>query len=135
MLHKPKDGWNASSAAGRKILAGLLVGIPDRKAVEDTHQHLRANNLVMWEAIAWHAQKGYAKLDFGRTSRGNEGLRRFKRGWGTTEHPVTYLRVDLLTGQRVTAQDRTSGWHTTLFRHAPPAVSRWLGAVLYRHAA
>lgn len=101
----------------------------------DTHQHLRANNLVMWEAMAWHAQHGYATFDFGRTARGNEGLRRFKRGWGAVEHPVTYLRVDLLTGQRVAPQDRTAGWHTALFRHAPPTLARWVGSLLYRHAA
>lgn len=101
----------------------------------ESHQHLRANNLVMWEAIAWHAQHGYVALDFGRTSRMNEGLRRFKRGWGAAEHPVTYLRVDLSTGRRVTTLDRTAGWHTALFRHAPPVVARWVGAMLYRHAA
>jgi hypothetical protein len=101
----------------------------------ESHQQLRANNLVMWEAIAWHAQHGYAVFDFGRTSCANEGLRRFKRGWGATEHPVTYLRVDLATGRRVTPQDRTTGWHTTLFRHAPPAVARWIGNLLYRHVA
>jgi hypothetical protein len=104
-------------------------------ASRDSHQHLRANNLVMWEAIAWHAQQGYTALNFGRTGRANEGLRRFKRGWGATEHPITYLRVDLLTGQRSVPDDRTEGWHTALFRHAPPAVSRWIGDLLYRHAA
>jgi hypothetical protein len=101
----------------------------------DSQQQLRANNLVMWEAIAWHAQHGYVAFDFGRSSLLNEGLRRFKRGWGAAEYPVTYRRLNLRTGQRVAPQDRTAGWHTALFRHAPPAVARWVGSLLYRHAA
>lgn len=101
----------------------------------DSHQQLRANNFVMWEAIAWHAQHGYATFDFGRTSLMNDGLRRFKRGWGATEYPVTYWQVDLRTGLRGVPRDRAAGWHTALFRHAPPALARWVGSFLYRHAA
>lgn len=101
----------------------------------EQRQHLRGNNLVMWEAIAWHAQHGFVGFDFGRTASSNEGLRRFKRGWGAVEHPLTYLRVDLRTGERIVSPDRAAGWPTTLFRHAPPVVARWVGALLYRHAA
>src|SRR6185436_13199361 len=44
-------------------------------------QHLRPNNLLFWEAIEWHARRGFTQLCFGRTALGNEGLRRFKLGW------------------------------------------------------
>ena len=98
-------------------------------------QQLRANNLVMWEAIAWHAQHGHVALDLGRTASTNEGLRRFKRGWGAVEYPLSYLRIDLRTGERVATPDGAAGWHTALFRHAPPTLSRWVGNLLYRHAA
>lgn len=101
----------------------------------EEHQQLRANNRVMWEAIAWHAEHGFAVLDFGRTAQGNAGLRRFKRGWGAVEHALTYLRIDLRTGEQVAAPDGADGWHTPLFRHAPPSVARWVGNLLYRHAA
>jgi hypothetical protein len=101
----------------------------------ESHQHLRANNLVMWDAIAWHAQHGYVALDFGRTAQANEGLRRFKRGWGAAEHPITYVRINLRTGERTAPPDQAAGWHTALFRHAPPLVARWVGTLLYRHAA
>ncbi|MGB5847992.1 MAG: peptidoglycan bridge formation glycyltransferase FemA/FemB family protein, partial [Ignavibacteriaceae bacterium] len=49
------------------------------------YQNLRANNLVMWEAIKYYSAKGFKSFSFGRTEPDNEGLRKFKLGWGTTE--------------------------------------------------
>jgi len=51
-------------------------------------QHLRGNNLVMWEAIKWCRRSGHASLSFGRTSIANQGLRRFKLGFGTEEYQI-----------------------------------------------
>lgn len=104
-------------------------------ASDDSRQHLRANNLVMWEAIKWHARQGFAGLDFGRTSLGNEGLRRYKLGWGPVERTVDYVRYDLQAGAFVTAQDRAAGWHNRLFRVLPISLSRLAGALLYKHVA
>ena len=36
------------------------------------YQNLRANNLVMWEAIKWYSQNGYKSLCFGRTEPENQ---------------------------------------------------------------
>ena len=33
-------------------------------ASDKTYQHLRANNLVMWEAIKWACDKGYKAFSF-----------------------------------------------------------------------
>lgn len=104
-------------------------------ASDDTQQHLRANNLVMWRAITWHAQRGFTSLDFGRTSLYNEGLRRFKLGWGTTESRLDYTRLDPATGRYLSCPDRATGWHSHLFRRVPPSLSRFLGRLLYRHVA
>ncbi len=49
-------------------------------------QRLRPNNLVMWEAMKRYAGEGFMGLHLGRTSLANEGLRRFKLGFGATEH-------------------------------------------------
>ena len=104
-------------------------------ASDASQQHLRANNLVMWEAIKWHARHGFAQLDFGRTSLGNEGLRRYKLGWGTVERSVEYVRFDLRSGQFVTVKDGAAGWHNHLFRSLPISLSRLAGSLLYKHAA
>ncbi len=104
-------------------------------ASDERLQHLRANNLVMWEAIKWHAQRGFASLDFGRTSLANTGLRKFKLSWGTVERTIEYVRWDLRTNAFVTVKDEASGWYNRIFRLLPVSVSRLAGAVLYKHAA
>jgi lipid II:glycine glycyltransferase (peptidoglycan interpeptide bridge formation enzyme) len=53
-------------------------------ASNETFQHLRGNNLVMWEAIRHFSRAGLKKLNLGRTSLDNDGLRRFKLGWNAT---------------------------------------------------
>ncbi len=98
-------------------------------------QHLRANNLVMWEAIKRFSRQGLARLDFGRTSLNNEGLRRFKASWGAEQRHITYVRYENATGSFVRAPDLTSGKHTFVFRTLPAVFSRLIGRALYRHVA
>ncbi len=104
-------------------------------ASDETRQELRANNLLMWEAILWHAQRGFKTLDFGRTSIGNAGLRRYKLGWGAVERSIEYVRYDLRQGRFVTVTDGATGWHNQLFRALPISLSRLAGSVLYKHVA
>ena len=66
------------------------------------YQHLRANNLVIWKAIQWYCENGYKSLSFGRTDMGNEGLRRFKKGWGAEEIMIKYYRYDVEKEEFVT---------------------------------
>jgi hypothetical protein len=104
-------------------------------ASDERYQHLRANNLAMWEAIKWHAREGFTALDFGRTSLGNAGLRRFKLGWGTQERRIDYIRYDCRARSFVSARDEASGWHNRIFRVLPAFLSGWIGAALYKHVA
>jgi hypothetical protein len=102
-------------------------------ASDESLQHLRGNNVVMWEAMRWLARNGFERLDLGRTAPANEGLRRYKCGWGAEENPLTYVKYDLRKGGFTTDRDRTSGWHTGLFRRLPLPLCRLAGALLYRH--
>lgn len=104
-------------------------------ASDERLQHLRANNLVMWEAIKWHRREGFARLDFGRTSLGNAGLRRFKLGWGAVERTIDYVRLDAQTGSPMPAPDESSGWYNPIFRQLPLPLARLAGSVLYKHVA
>ncbi|MBX3744424.1 MAG: GNAT family N-acetyltransferase [Verrucomicrobiae bacterium] len=104
-------------------------------ASDETHQALRPNNLVFREAIRLCARQGATSLDLGRTSLANEGLRRFKRGWGSSERMVSYLRYDLRTRQTIPTPDRASGWHTLLFQHMPQPLASLIGRFVYRLAA
>jgi hypothetical protein len=127
--------------AGRTAVAGAMFFHSAKQAIykfgasDDRFQRLRANNLVMWEAIRWYAAHGVDELDFGRTSLNNEGLRSFKLGWGTQERTIEYARYDRRRGGFVTVADEASGWHNHVFRALPAAISRGIGAGLYRHMA
>jgi lipid II:glycine glycyltransferase (peptidoglycan interpeptide bridge formation enzyme) len=104
-------------------------------ASDETYQHLRGNNLVMWEAIKWLSRIGAKKLHFGKTSMSNEGLRRFKLGWGAVEEKIEYVKYDLRKNDFVTDKDKISGWHNRVFRALPVFASRLIGHALYRHWA
>ncbi|HVU32364.1 MAG TPA: GNAT family N-acetyltransferase [Opitutaceae bacterium] len=104
-------------------------------ASDETQQQYRGNNLVMWEAIRWHAARGFESLDFGRTSLGNSGLRAFKQAWGTQEYPINYCKFDFRANAFVADSDRSTGWHAAIFGRLPLSVSRLVGAVLYKHIA
>ena len=98
-------------------------------------QNLRANNLVMWEAIRWLVQNGFETLSFGRTAVQNDGLRRFKLGWGTAEYPISYQEFDYRKNGYVVGADEAYGWHNAIFSRLPIWLSRVAGACLYRHWA
>jgi hypothetical protein len=104
-------------------------------ASDETYQQFRGNNLVMWEAIRWHARQGFATLDLGRTSMANSGLRQFKLNLGAEERIVDYFKYDLRTDTFVSDTDRSTGWHSRFFRSLPQPMSRLIGTVLYRHIA
>lgn len=102
-------------------------------ASDQALQQARANNLVMWVGIKALAQEGFETLHFGRTSAGNEGLRRFKLGWGAREETIEYFRFDTRAEEWLAAPDRASGVHNVLFGRLPLAVNRMAGAVIYPH--
>jgi hypothetical protein len=132
-------GFVALVRAGSRPVAGAVFFHTDRHAIykfgasDASRQELRGNNLVMWEGIKALAQRGCSTLDFGRTSLGQEGLRRFKLGWGAQERGLAYWRLDSARQMWLTARDKSSGLHTTLFRHLPLPLHRLAGALLYPH--
>ena len=127
-----------ASYRGRTI-AGAVYFHFGRNAVykygasDRSYQNLRANNLVMWEAIRRYAAEGLRVFDFGRTEPGNEGLLQFKRGWGAVERPVNYYRYDLRRDVFVTSHLAVTGAHTAYFRHMPMPLLKLAGTLLYRH--
>jgi len=97
------------------------------------YQELRPNNVVMWEAIKKYAASGFARLHLGRTSLANQGLRRFKLGFGAREEQIQYYKFDFNKNLFVKDFDFSSGWLTSTFSCLPPAVQRLFGALFYPH--
>ena len=125
---------------GRPISAGVFVHFGNKAiykygASEESFSHLRGANLVMWHAIQWYARAGFERFDFGRTAKSNEGLRRFKLGWGAVEQPSRYYRFDFKNHCFVTGPDEAEGLSHRIFRRTPQPISRFIGRVLYRHVA
>jgi hypothetical protein len=125
---------------GHTPVAGAVFLHAGRKAIYkygaslSAWQHLRPNNLLIWEAIAWHARHGFDEMCFGRTARGNEGLRRFKLGWGTEESQLDYFSYHPRSARFVSPAASTQPWQRRIFQTLPLPFSRLLGAALYKHA-
>jgi hypothetical protein len=104
-------------------------------ASDSGFQHLRPNNLVMWEGIRQCAERGCERLHFGRTSLAHEGLRRFKLGFGAREEEIKCCKYDFRAGRFVRDTDRTKGWFNRVFGCLPLPLLRLAGQLLYRHVS
>jgi len=100
-----------------------------------TYQHLRANNLLMWESIRWLYNMGYERLSLGRTEHDNHGLRQFKNGWGGEESLISYSFYDLKKEKFINKNREISRSSKWIFNKLPIPILNFLGSILYRHAA
>ena len=104
-------------------------------ASDMSYQNLRANNLVMWEAIKWYNSKGFSEFSFGKTEPDNEGLRRFKSGWSVRELESHTYRFSLEENKFLEFSTQTSGFHNKIFNSLPIPVLEIFGSLAYRHFA
>src|SRR6476660_8152070 len=102
-------------------------------ASDERLQELRANNFAMFEAIRYLAEGGAETLHFGRTERENQGLRRFKLSWGTTEEEMSYARFEMASASWKRWRDSRSTLHRHVFRALPASLNRLAGAIIYPH--
>lgn len=135
---EPGHGMLLLAGRGGVPMAGAVFLFSKRTVVykyggsDPEHLRLRPNFALFWEAIRWSCEAGYETLDFGRTDFDNEGLRRFKVGWGATETPLRYtlladrIREDWPSNPRQLA--------SRVLGRSPAFVARAVGALLYRYA-
>lgn len=132
-------GFVALARSGGDIVAGAVYLTFGEKmlykfgASNNEGKRLRANNLVMWEAIRRGIQGGMKELSFGRTDKEQTGLLEYKRGFGTEEKPLRYYRHDVRTGSLLPSSSLGSNRLSGVFRRMPIPVSRFMGTLLYRH--
>lgn len=124
-----------------KVIAGAVYLHIGKKALykygasDMKFQNLRANNLVMWEAIRWYNSRGYKEFSFGKTEPDNEGLRRFKKGWAVRELESHNYRFDLQENRFLKFSTQTSGFHNKIFNRIPLSLLEIFGSLAYRHFA
>jgi hypothetical protein len=87
----------------------------------------------MWNAIQHFANSGCSEVHFGRTSRNDEGLSRFKRSWGCNSETLLYFRQSLSTGKWDPANHHVSESHPMIFGHLPIGLNRFAGHLIYPH--
>jgi hypothetical protein len=102
-------------------------------ASDKRYQNLRANNLIIWEAIKWHCRNSYTSLCFGRTDMDEHGLRQFKLGWGVKERIITYYIYDLEKNTFVEKVKRSRPLYNQIFGKMPVSLLRLSGKLLYKH--
>jgi len=140
-LLEPGNGQVALAKLGGKAVGGTLflhdgTTVMMKFAASDLeYQHLRMNNLVLWESMRHYGQRGFKHMDFGRTSLANDGLLTFKRHWGAQERRIRYVRYGFRTKAFTQSTDQTSGWQVKLFQRMPLPAARMAGKLLYRHMA
>ena len=96
-------------------------------------QRFRPNNTLLWEAIKRCVDNGFETLHLGRTSLANEGLRRFKLGFGAREERIEYYKYDFVGQTFVRQIDHSTAYFRPLFRCMPLPVLRFAGEMLYPH--
>ena len=124
--------------SGRAVAASVFLrhgakaiykyGASDRKQLE-----ARPNNLAMWHGMKTLAAEGCETLHLGRTSMGNEGLRRFKLGLGAEESVISYYKYEPRDRTWEAGADHAGGAHNRIFSRMPLAINRLLGTLIYPH--
>lgn len=95
--------------------------------------HLRTNNSLTWTAIQWGCEQGLSVFDFGRSDLSNQGLRKYKGGWGSVEEPLVY---SVISGRAPKpSSGRLEALVKSVVQKSPPFVCRALGELLYKHYA
>jgi hypothetical protein len=102
-------------------------------ASDERFQSLRGANLVFWRSIQKLIAAGTAELNFGKTIMSNEGLRKFKLGWGAQERIIHYARYGFYRQAFIEMADLAGGISTAAFSRLPVFLSRWIGRYAYAH--
>lgn len=102
-------------------------------ASDQRFQKLRANNLIMWEAIRWYSKEGYSEFSLGRTELKNYGLRQFKTGWGVKEHMIKYFKYNLKTHTFTPNSGHKAQSVYKIFNYMPLPLLKLIGSFAYRH--
>ena len=122
-----------------EVIAGMVFFYFGKKAVykfgasKIQFQSLRANNLLMWEAIKYFAGKGYHEINLGRTELQNQGLRRYKNGWNVEETIRKYYKYNLKSRQYESENVEINKVIQKTFKKLPTGVLKFIGKIAYRY--
>jgi CelD/BcsL family acetyltransferase involved in cellulose biosynthesis len=124
------------AVAGAVFLAWNGTVIYKYAASDEAYRWARPNHLLLWEAIRRSFENDVHTIDFGRSDADNEGLRKFKSGWGAKEELLAYSTfADDAPAQRARSSPRLQRLLRETIRRSPPWVCRGIGTAAYRYVA
>ena len=133
-----KKGFVTLASCQNKMIAGAVYFLCREKAIfkygafDRSYQHLRPNNLVMWEAIKWCVRNNFKTFSLGRTGPENQGLLQFKHGWDAKEGTINYYKYDLKQDCFLAKQTGIKSSYN-FFKIMPLSILRFAGNFFYRH--
>jgi lipid II:glycine glycyltransferase (peptidoglycan interpeptide bridge formation enzyme) len=104
-------------------------------ASDSNYFTLRPNHQVYWEAIQWGVDHGFKRLDLGKTSKANEGLRKFNLMWGAEEEPMMYSHLNAKT---IPTSEDDEDEHPVIrlvsksIQNGPDWICKGIGELFYR---
>jgi hypothetical protein len=122
---------------GRPIAGMLNLNFKDTivygyGASDRRYLKYQPNDILVWQAIEDGCSHGYKFFDFGRTTTENEGLRQFKRHWGTEELRLHYYYYPKIPSNSLTRGTKYQ-LATKIWRRLPLFLSRLLSNLAFKH--
>jgi serine/alanine adding enzyme len=119
---------------GSETIGGLVaVAFKDRLIVPwatclKEHFALCPNMLLYWETIRTACVEGFARFEFGRSTR-QSGTYQFKRQWGAQEEPLLWYRIPIAPRRSSPDFDRSASRDllARMWQRLPLGVTRQLG--------
>lgn len=115
------------------VAAGVLIGWRDTLEIPwasslRPYNHLAPNMLLYWTALKHAIEHGYARFDFGRSTRG-EGTWRFKEQWGARPVPLQWHYFVRDTGPLPEISPRNARYELAIrvWQKLPLAVTNLVG--------
>ena len=92
------------------------------------HFALCPNMLLYWETIRTACLDGFARFEFGRSTR-QSGTYRFKRQWGAEEEPLFWYRIPIAAPDSPSRTDRSGSGDllARMWQRLPLTVTRQIG--------
>lgn len=121
---------------GKRIAGNVCFHFDDKAvykygASDRNCQDVRANNLVMWEAIQYCLNNDFGSFCFGRTDIEDAGLRRFKLAWGATETIIRYYRYAISEKAFIAGRQPCAHYLQYAFKRVPIPILRCIGTAAY----
>lgn len=135
-----KLGFVALASYHNQNIAGAICFHFGKKAFykyaasDNSFQHLRPNNLVMWECLKFFIRNGFKEFCLGITEHKNQGLIQFKNGWKGSCETLNYYRYNIKKSrfEQNTFRNKVS---YSLFKKLPAPLLNLTGSLIYKHIA